>query len=273
MVYVCNSYWQYVGMYEMPLKIKEINLSLPSVALTFLLRSTGCQSHFLPLEICLSQRSEALLAEVGPWGGGGGGSWERLASTGGKKLHGRTLLHSTHSSTCLQDWTQHVVSLCVCVCVCLNSPSTTKTVQEFAKWLVATQAPCLWQHRSMHVPAWSPGCAAGSTCFWKQCLPETSHYLILNLAQTFMHPLIFFHLKWQMEHDIYIYIYIFFFFFLWGIQVGYIVHEFHFKLLIGSLVANLTVDHCSKPAVMTPFSFTKHSPLFAARGGQGQGKL
>ena len=120
MVNVCNSYWQYVGMYEMPLKIKEINLSLPSVALTFLLRSTVCQSHFLPLEICLSQRSEALLAEVGPWGGGvgadPGSAWLQQE---GKKLHGRTLLHSTHSSTCLQDWTQHVVSLCVCVCVCV----------------------------------------------------------------------------------------------------------------------------------------------------------
>ena len=72
-----------------------------------------------------------------------------------------------------------------------------------------------------------------------------------------------------MENDIYIYIYIY----ISGIQVCYIVHEFHFKLLIGSLVSNLTVNHCSKPAVMIPFSFTKHSPLFAARGGQGQGKL
>ena len=170
------------------------------------------------MPITLSSPGNLLVTKIGGttgrgWAVGGGvgadpgSAWLQQE---GKKLHGRTLLHSTHSSTCLQDWTQHVVSLCVCVCVCLNSPSTTKTVQEFAKWLVATQAPCLWQHRSMHVPAWSPGRAAGSTCFWKQCLPETSDYLILNLAQTFMHPLIFFHLKWQMEHDIYIYMYFFF---------------------------------------------------------------
>ena len=119
----------------MPLKIREINLSLPLVALTFLLRSTVCQSHSLPLEICLSQRSEALLAEIGPWGVG------RILGAPGFNMREKSCMEERfYIPHTLQHASRTGLSMsldCVCVCVCLNSPSTTKTVQEFAKWLVA----------------------------------------------------------------------------------------------------------------------------------------
>lgn len=105
MVNVCNSYWQYVGMYEMPLKIREINLSLPSVALTFLLGSAVCQSHFLPLEMSRHKDQRHYWQRLGRGGWVGADPGSAWLQHEGKKLHGRTLLHSTHSSTCLQDWT------------------------------------------------------------------------------------------------------------------------------------------------------------------------
>ena len=115
MVNVCNSYWQYVGMYEMPLKIREINLSLPLVALTFLLRSTVCQSHSLPLEICLSQRSEALLAEIGPWGVG------RILGAPGFNMREKSCMEERfYIPHTLQHASRTGLSMsldCVCVCV------------------------------------------------------------------------------------------------------------------------------------------------------------
>ena len=156
---------------------------------------------------------------------------------------------------------------CQFVCVCVKF---TECYQDLCKSLQngrqQQHAFCLRQRRSMHVPGSSAVLCCGSPQMAANSIYPTvasiqlPHFeSCLNIQASFF----LFYDQWSM-------IYIFF---LWGIQVDYIVHEFHFKLLTGSLVSNLIVSHCSKPTVMIPSSFTKHSPLFAARGGQGQGTL
>lgn len=50
------------------------------------------------------------------------------------------------------------------------------------------------------------------------------------------------------------------------------VYAFHCRLLKGGLVSNRVENHYSKPMVMIPFSFTKHSPFLAVKGRSRPGK-
>ena len=121
-VIAIGSMWEYMRCHSKSGKSIFLHLQL----LSHFCSDLQCANHtFFPLEICLSQRSEALLAQTGPcvcvcWEGVG--SWEGLAATRGKK-HTRTNRSPFHTLFNVPPGSDlacgQFVCVCVCVCVCV----------------------------------------------------------------------------------------------------------------------------------------------------------
>lgn len=166
----------------MPLKIREINLSLPSAVLTFLLWSTVCQSHLSSWKFAC-HKEQRHYCQIGLCVCGGSGSTSQHE---GKEYTWKNPSPTSHTLlNVLQDWTWHAVSLCVCVC--LNSPSVTRTCARLCTAdgntthsVCDRDAACSCQSHRHCCAVGIPHIAANSihpNIQW-----QTSNHLILNLA-------------------------------------------------------------------------------------------